>query len=91
MVNRLYILEQNLLAAAVIKLRGPAVGVAGNALSGFKETGKNRGLRCLSHRMSPALLDTNATASSATPHSKRGFALAVKDGCRSRSTASAVS
>jgi hypothetical protein len=32
----LHILEQNLLAAAVIKLRSPAVGVAGNALSGFK-------------------------------------------------------
>ena len=44
-----------------------------------------------SHRMSPALLDTNAIASSATPHSKRGFALAVKDGHRGRSTASAVS
>jgi plasmid replication initiation protein len=44
-----------------------------------------------SRRMSPALLDTNAIASSASPHSKRGSALAVKDGHRSRSTASAVS
>jgi hypothetical protein len=44
-----------------------------------------------SHRMSHALLDTNATASRATPRSKRGSALAVKDGHRGRSTASAVS
>src|SRR5260370_41246748 len=44
-----------------------------------------------SHRTSPALLDTNAIASSASPHSKRGSALAVKDGHRGRSTASAVS
>src|SRR5260370_13374599 len=33
-----------------------------------------------SHRMSPSLLDTNAIASTATPHSKRGSALALKDG-----------
>src|SRR5271165_2676791 len=44
-----------------------------------------------SHRMFPALLDTKAIASSASPHSKRGSALAVKDGHRGRSTASAVS
>jgi hypothetical protein len=43
-----------------------------------------------SHRRSPAWLDTNAIASSATPHSKRGSALAVKDGHRGRSSASAV-
>jgi hypothetical protein len=35
-----------------------------------------------SHRMFPALLDTNAIASSASPHSKRESALAVKDGHR---------
>jgi hypothetical protein len=34
--NPLHILEQNLLAAAVIKLRGPAIGVPGDSLSGFK-------------------------------------------------------
>jgi hypothetical protein len=32
----LHILEQNLLAAAVIELRGSAVGVASDSLSGFK-------------------------------------------------------
>jgi len=32
----LHIFEQNLLAAAVIKFRGPAVGVVGDSLSGFK-------------------------------------------------------
>jgi hypothetical protein len=36
--NPLHILEQNLLAAAVIKLGCPAVGVAGDALRGFKGT-----------------------------------------------------
>jgi hypothetical protein len=41
--------------------------------------------------MSPASLDTNAIASSATPYSKRGSVLAVKDGRRGRSTASVVS
>jgi len=30
------VFQQHLLAAAVIKLGGPAVGVAGDALSGFK-------------------------------------------------------
>ena len=34
--NPLHILEQNLLTAAVIEFRGPAVGVAGDSLSGFK-------------------------------------------------------
>jgi hypothetical protein len=34
--NPLHILEQNLLAASVIKFRGSAVGVTGNALSGFQ-------------------------------------------------------
>jgi hypothetical protein len=34
--NPLHILEQNSLTAAVIEFRGPAVGVAGDALSGFK-------------------------------------------------------
>jgi hypothetical protein len=34
--NPLHVLEQHLLAAAIIKLCRPAVGVAGNALSGFK-------------------------------------------------------
>ena len=34
--NPLHVLEQNLLAAAVIEFRGPAVGVAGDSLSGFK-------------------------------------------------------
>ena len=32
----LHIFEQNLLSAAVIEFRGPAVGVAGDSLSGFK-------------------------------------------------------
>ena len=32
----LHILQENFLTAAVIKFRGPAVGVAGDALSGFK-------------------------------------------------------
>src|SRR5260221_12745341 len=44
-----------------------------------------------SHRMSLPFLDTNATVSSASPHSERGSALAVKDGHGGRSTASAVS
>jgi hypothetical protein len=34
--NPLHIFEQNLLASAVIEFCGPAVGVAGNPLSGFK-------------------------------------------------------
>ena len=34
--NPLHILQQNLLAATVIEFRGPAVGVAGYPLSGFK-------------------------------------------------------
>jgi hypothetical protein len=34
--NPLHVLEKHLLAAAVIKLCGPAVGVAGDSLSGFK-------------------------------------------------------
>jgi len=42
-------------------------------------------------RNSPASLDTNAIASSATPRSKHGSSLAVKDGHRGRSTASVVS
>jgi hypothetical protein len=32
----LHILQQNLLAAAIIEFRGSAVGVAGDSLSGFK-------------------------------------------------------
>jgi hypothetical protein len=32
----LHVLEQNLLTAAVIKFRGPAVGVAGDPLSGLQ-------------------------------------------------------
>ena len=34
--NPLHVLEQNLLATAVIEFRGSAVGVAGDSLSGFK-------------------------------------------------------
>jgi hypothetical protein len=34
--NPLHVLEQNLLAAAVIEFRGPAIDVAGNPLSGLK-------------------------------------------------------
>jgi hypothetical protein len=34
--NPLHVLEQNLLSAAVIEFRGPAVGVTSDALSGFK-------------------------------------------------------
>ena len=34
--NPLHVLEQNLLPAAIIEFRGPAVGVAGDSLSGFK-------------------------------------------------------
>ena len=34
--NPLHIFEQHLLTAAVIKLRGPAVGVAGYPLGGFQ-------------------------------------------------------
>ena len=36
--NPLHVLQKDLLAAAVIKFRGPAVGMAGNPLSGFKGT-----------------------------------------------------
>jgi hypothetical protein len=34
--NPLHVLEEHFLAAAIIKLGGPAVGVAGDALSRFK-------------------------------------------------------
>ena len=34
--NPLHVLEQNLLTAAVIEFRGPAAGMAGDPLSGFK-------------------------------------------------------
>jgi hypothetical protein len=34
--NPLHVLQENLLTAAVIKFRGPAVGVAGDSLSRFK-------------------------------------------------------
>jgi hypothetical protein len=34
--NPLHVFEQNLLTAAVIEFRGPAVSVAGDPLSGFK-------------------------------------------------------
>jgi hypothetical protein len=34
--NPLHILQEHLLAAAVIELRGPAIGVTGYSLSGFK-------------------------------------------------------
>ena len=37
-MNPLHVLEEDLLAAAVIKFRGPAVGVAGDSLSGFQGT-----------------------------------------------------
>ena len=35
-MNPLHVLEEDLLAAAVIKFRGPAVGVAGDPLRGFQ-------------------------------------------------------
>ena len=35
-MNPLHILEQNLLPPPIIKFRGPAVGMSGDALSGFK-------------------------------------------------------
>jgi hypothetical protein len=34
--NPLHILQEYLLAAAVVELRGPALGVAGDPLGGFK-------------------------------------------------------
>jgi hypothetical protein len=34
--NPFHIFEQNLLTAAVIEFRSPAVGMAGDSLSGFK-------------------------------------------------------
>jgi hypothetical protein len=34
--NPLHILQEDLLAAAIIEFRGPAVGVPGDALRGFK-------------------------------------------------------
>jgi hypothetical protein len=34
--NPLHVLKQNLLAAAVIEFRSPAVGAAGDSLSGFE-------------------------------------------------------
>jgi hypothetical protein len=34
--NPFHVLQEHLLTAAVIKFRGPAVGVAGDALSGIK-------------------------------------------------------
>ena len=34
--NPFHILEQHLLTAAIIKFRGPTVGVTGDSLSGFK-------------------------------------------------------
>ena len=34
--NSLHVLQQDLLPAAVVEFRGPAVGVASDALSGFK-------------------------------------------------------
>ena len=34
--NPLHVLQKDLLAAAVIEFRGPAVGMAGDSLSGFK-------------------------------------------------------
>ena len=34
--NPLHVLQEHLLAAAVIQFRGPAVGMAGDSLSGFK-------------------------------------------------------
>ena len=36
--NSLHVLQGHLLTAAVVKLCRPAVGVAGDALSGFKST-----------------------------------------------------
>jgi hypothetical protein len=41
--NPLHVLEQNLLTAAVIESRAPAVGMAGDPLSGFKGAVKQRG------------------------------------------------
>jgi hypothetical protein len=35
-VTEIHVLEQNFLTAAIIELGGPAVGVAGDPLSGFK-------------------------------------------------------
>jgi hypothetical protein len=35
-MNPLHILQQHLLATAVIEFRGPTVGVAGDSLCGFK-------------------------------------------------------
>ena len=40
--NPLYVFEQNLLPAAIIKLCGPAVGMAGDSLGGFKGKGRFR-------------------------------------------------
>jgi hypothetical protein len=36
--NPLHVFEQNLLPAAIIEFRGPAVSVAGDPLSGFQGT-----------------------------------------------------
>jgi hypothetical protein len=52
--NSLHILEQNLLATAVIEFRGPAIGVTGDSLSGFqgavifqkiRDAGRSEGVR----------------------------------------------
>jgi hypothetical protein len=34
--NPLHVLEEHLLTAAIVEFRGPAVGVAGDSLSGFQ-------------------------------------------------------
>jgi hypothetical protein len=57
----LHVFEQNLLTAAVIKFRRPAVGVAGDALSGFqravifqkiRDAGRPEGVRRIVRRQS---------------------------------------
>ena len=40
--DSLHVFEQNLLPAAVIEFRSPAVGVAGESLSGFKSASFSR-------------------------------------------------
>jgi hypothetical protein len=59
--NPLHVLEQNLLSAAVIEFRGPAVGVTSDALSGFKgavifqkirDAGRAEGVRRIVSRQS---------------------------------------
>jgi hypothetical protein len=64
--NPLHVFEENLLAAAVIEFRCPAVGVTGDPLSGFKGAlifqkmmpvarNERGGLRCLSATLQIAI------------------------------------